>query len=72
MRRVAPSERMEQELKAGILCSQDPLGEAARRGAQIILQRMVEEEVDEFLGRRRYERKAEALAWASLTSGVCP
>ena len=61
MRRVAPSERMEQELKAGILCSQDPLGEAARRGAQLILQRMVEEEVDEFLGRRRYERKAEAL-----------
>ena len=52
---------MGQELREGILSSGDPLGEAARRGAQLILQRMVEEEVDEFLGRRRYERKAEAL-----------
>lgn len=59
MRRVAPSTRMEQDLRAGILCSEDPLGEAGRRGAQLILQRMIEEEVDEFLGRKRYERKPE-------------
>ena len=32
------------------------LGEAARRGAQMILQRVMEWEVEEFLGRGRYER----------------
>jgi len=58
MRRIAPSTRMEQELVKGILCAEDPLGEAARRGAQLVLQRMIEVEVDEFLGRERYERNA--------------
>jgi transposase-like protein len=51
---------MEQELRTGMGCSRDPLGEAARRGAQLILQRMIEEELDEFLGRKRYERKTES------------
>lgn len=60
MKKVAPSVRMEQELRTGMVCSRDPLGEAARRGAQLILQRMIEEELDEFLGRKRYERKTES------------
>ena len=37
------------------------MGEAARRGAQLILQKTLEKEVDEFLGRERYERSSEGL-----------
>jgi len=50
---------MEQEISEALRVSQDPLGEAARRGAQLILQRVLEAEVDEFLGRGRYERAAD-------------
>lgn len=53
---VAPSQRMEQELFVGMLTDGDPLGQAARRGAQLILQKTLEIEVDAFLGRSRYER----------------
>jgi len=56
MRRIAPSEKMEKELFEQILTSGDPLGEAARNGAQLILQKALEMEVDSFLGRTRYER----------------
>jgi putative transposase len=56
MKRIAPSQRMEQELFTGLRTSEDPLGEAARRGAQMILQRVIEWEVEDFLGRSRYER----------------
>jgi len=56
MNRVAPSERLEQELMAGVMASADPLGEAARRGAQLVLQKALEAEVAAFLGRERYER----------------
>ena len=59
MKRIAPSERMEQELLGAMATSEDPLGEAARRGAQLILQRELEREVDEFLGRKRYKRSPE-------------
>jgi len=59
MKRLAPSERMEQELYSGLAGSGDPLGEAARRGARLILQRLIELEVEEFLGRGRYERLPE-------------
>jgi putative transposase len=57
-KRIAPSERIEQELFRGLRESGDPLGEAARRGAQLILQKALEAEVDEFLGRSRYERSS--------------
>jgi putative transposase len=56
MKRVAPSARMEQEITGALRTSDDPLGEAARRGAQLILQRVLEAEVEEFLGRGRYVR----------------
>ena len=36
------------------------LGELARLGARLIIQRAVEEEFDEWLGRARYERRPEA------------
>jgi putative transposase len=56
MNRVAPSERLEQELMTGVITSADPLGEAARRGAQLVLQKALEAEVAAFLGREPYER----------------
>ena len=55
-RRIAPSERMEQALMNGLVSDVDPLGEAARRGAQLILQKTLEVEVSEFLGRDRYPK----------------
>ncbi len=55
-RRIAPSEKMEQALMKGLVSDVDPLGEAARRGAQLILQKALEAEVSDFLGRDRYER----------------
>ena len=58
-KRIAPSQQMEQELIAGTWAGADPLGEAARRGAQLILQRVLEAEVEDFLGRGRYERSPE-------------
>ena len=53
------SEKLEQELLENVRTSGDPLGEAARRGAQLILQKALETEVDEFLRRGRYERSEE-------------
>ena len=49
--RIPPGRRMEQEIFDGMAASADPLGEAARRGAQLILQRTLEMEVEDFLGR---------------------
>ena len=63
MKKIAPSERMEQDLMKGLVTDVDPLGEAARRGAQLILQKALEAEVSDFSGRDRYERKAEALVF---------
>jgi transposase-like protein len=51
---------MEQELFEAMATSEDPLGEAARRGAQLILQKSLEKEVDDFLGRERYKRAPES------------
>ncbi len=64
-KRIAPSEKMEQEIMQGIQCSTDPLGEAARRGAQLMLQRALEMEVTGFLGRERYERQAASMSGGS-------
>ena len=67
-KRIAPSERMKQELMEGLVSEADPLGEAARRGAQLILQRALEAEaclraphrqVSDFLRRERYERSTQ-------------
>lgn len=59
MQRVAPSERLEQGICTDVVTSGDPLGEAARRGAQLLLQKALEAEIDAFLGRGRYERSGD-------------
>ena len=59
MKRIAPSERMRKELqgvmnggnRGGFLMS-----EIIRKGAELVLQEMLEQEATEFLGRKRYER----------------
>ena len=71
MKRIAPSERMEQGIMEALKVSEDPLGEAARRGAQLILQRVLEAEVDAFLGRGRYERAKDG-AWPGHRNGYEP
>ena len=60
MARVVPSERFRAELDAalaGVGAEQDPVEVIARLGARLILQQALEEEVSEFLGRARYERR---------------
>jgi hypothetical protein len=42
---------MEQEIFGGMLTDGDPLGQAARRGAQLLLQKALEMETEDFLGR---------------------
>jgi putative transposase len=66
-RTVPPSAEIQariDQLLAGGLPATDAegaLSELARLGAQLIIQRAVEEEFDGFLGRARYERRADAL-----------
>ena len=65
MEKVAPSERFRAELDevlAGVGEEHDPVELVGRLGARLILQRALEDEVTEFLGRRRYE-------WAEETVG---
>jgi len=59
-KRIPPSVRLEQEVFSGMVTSGDPLGEAARRGAQLLLQKALEMEVTDFLGREHYKRGADA------------
>ena len=66
MARVAPSERFGSELDealAGVGQDQDPVETIGRLGARLILQRALEDEVCEFLGRRRYERAEETVSY---------
>jgi putative transposase len=67
-RTVPPSAEIEREidelLADGIppdADAQGALSELAHLGAKLIIQRAVEEEFDAFLGRERYERRADAL-----------
>jgi len=62
-KRVAPSAALEaaiEELLREGLGDSEQLAEVGRLGARLVLQRALEEEVAEFLGRARYERTAEA------------
>ena len=61
--RVAPSSVLESaidELLREGLADNERLAELGRLGARLVLQRAVEEEATEFLGRARYQRTAEA------------
>lgn len=65
MEKVAPSERFRAELDdvlAGVAGEQDPIETVGRLGARLILQQALEDEVTEFLGRRRYERAEEPVS----------
>jgi putative transposase len=58
-RRIAPSTRIEDAIEAALLggvSSSDELSQLGRLGAQLILQRAVEDEMAAFLGRARYQR----------------
>src|ERR671930_350064 len=62
---LAPSERLRRELHdlvAGVGGEGDPIEAIGRLGARLILQRALEEELSEFLGRERYERRGEPIA----------
>jgi putative transposase len=65
MEKVAPSERFRRELDevlAGVGGVEDPIETVGKLGARLILQQALEDEVSEFLGRRRYERREETVS----------
>src|SRR5437870_9598505 len=62
---IVPSERLRRELQdvvAGIGDEGDPIEAIGRLGAKLILQQALEEELTEFLGRERYERRGEPVS----------
>lgn len=62
-RRIAPSVQIEAAIEAALLNGTggpDQLSELGRLGAQLILQRAVEDELTAFLGRARYARTPDA------------
>jgi putative transposase len=65
MARVAPSEQLRCELDDvlnGIDGDADPVERIGRLGARLILQQALDDELTEFLGRSRYERRGEPVA----------
>jgi len=64
--RVAASERLVEQIDAIVLDGvSDPerLAELGRLGAQLVIQRAMEDEVSAFLGRTRYAREPDARGW---------
>jgi transposase-like protein len=64
MDRIAPSARIEDQIQALLsegIGDADGLAEVGRLGAQLILQRALEDEVAAFLQRARYERSPKAI-----------
>ncbi|MBX5485426.1 MAG: IS256 family transposase [Mycolicibacterium hassiacum] len=65
MASIASSERLRcelQDLVAGVADEDDPIEAIGRLGARLILQQALEDELTEFLGRERYERRAEPVS----------
>src|SRR5256885_1697047 len=65
MASIVPSERLRRELQeivAGAGDEDDPIEAIGRLGARLILQQALEEELSEFLGRERYERRGEPIS----------
>jgi putative transposase len=65
MASIVPSERVRRELDeivAGVGEEDDPIEAIGRLGARLILQKALEEELSEFLGRERYERRGKPIA----------
>ena len=68
MKKLLPSQTMEKEFLA--LASQKaPLSEAVRLAAQLMLQKAVELEVTDFLGRGHYERHGPEAAARGYRNG---
>ena len=65
--RIAPSERIEQELQAflgdGMYESEQPLSTFMKLAIQKVVQQALEQEVTDFLGRERYERQPEVTGY---------
>ena len=61
MKKIAPSEKLEKEFFESASFSGKPLSEATRLAAQVMLQKALEMEVDDFLGRGRYERSRDPM-----------
>jgi transposase-like protein len=74
--RVSPTDKIRVEIDALFGSGRDlvdVLEDVARLGARLIMQRALEAEVDEFLGRARYERRSEVPeARAGSRNGFCP
>ncbi len=71
-KRIPPSVRLEQTIADLVEDGDwhpDRLSELGRLGAQLIIQRAIEDEVKEFLGRARYQRTPDARGWRN---GVRP
>ncbi len=65
MASIAPSERLRRELDEiidGARDEVDPIEAIGRLGARLILQQALEEELTDFLGRERYERRGDPVA----------
>lgn len=65
-RRIAPSAVLEEQIAEVLLEGiedNEKLAEVGRLGARLVLQRAVDEEVEAFLARARYERTPEARGW---------
>jgi transposase-like protein len=65
MASIVPSERLRRELEEivdGARDDADPIEAIGRLGARLILQQALEEELTEFLGRERYERRGDPVA----------
>jgi len=59
MKKVPPSVQLEQGFYERLATSGNPLSEAARTGAQLLLQKALEAEVERFLGRGHYQRSTD-------------
>src|SRR5438876_2560923 len=65
MASIVPSERLRRELDGvidGVGDESDPIEAIGRLGARLILQQALEEELTDFLGRERYERRGEPVS----------
>lgn len=65
MASIAPSERLRRQLDEvidGAGEEDDPIEAIGRLGARLVLQQALEDELSEFLGRERYERRGEPIA----------
>jgi transposase-like protein len=62
MQKIAPSEQVRQQLQdvLGQGSSESPVSQFIRLAVERVVQEMLEQEVTDFLGRERYERRGQA------------